>query len=70
MIDIIFAYKPCRELEEIDCNCNDCAFMQRDLKIAGNRIYTQNGQIRWKTKTFKTPLREDNGRRHESTISL
>jgi hypothetical protein len=35
------------ELQKIDCNCNDCKFMQRDLQKykSFDWLYTENGII-------------------------
>ena len=27
----VYSYKDCYELQSLDCNCNNCFFMQRDL---------------------------------------
>jgi hypothetical protein len=33
MDEIIFSYKDCYELQLIDCNCNNCFFMERNLEV-------------------------------------
>lgn len=31
MDEILYSYKDCYELQMLDCNCNNCIFMERDL---------------------------------------
>lgn len=44
--EIVYSFKDCYELQLIDCNCNNCVFMQRDLdKYKKREDYHKNASL-------------------------